>query len=168
MKIVGLLILSLAAFWLLGGVMLRLGGLFVIFLVLFGLASGAADEVPAGAPYAVGWLVVGALMWLAGHWHYALRHGQPKSSLADSLFVSLPSWLDPLHRHRPARAGAKDVLPQDPPADPAAPPLLDGHLEHDVYGRTVLPDEEQEPRRGMWQVWPQDASRPWGRRRGAH
>jgi hypothetical protein len=167
MKIVGLLILSLVAFWLLGGVMLRLGGLFVIFLVLFGLISGAGDEVPAGTPYAVLWLLVGALMWLAGHWHFGLRHGQPKSSLADTLFASLPSWLDPLHRYRPPGAAGGNALPQDPPAVPVAPPLLDDQPEHDVYARTRYPSEEEEPRRGTGQQSPQ-ATGPWGRRRGAH
>jgi hypothetical protein len=41
-------------------------------------------------------LAIGALLWLAGHWHYALRHHQYKSPLADYFFLRwAPEWLDP-------------------------------------------------------------------------
>jgi hypothetical protein len=171
MKIVGLVILALVAVWFFGGVILRLGGLFVICLILFSLVSGTAAEVPASTPYAVVWLLLGALMWLAGHWHFAFRQHQPKSSLADTIFASLPGWLDPLRGYRyrpPPRAARGDALTQDPLAGPQTRPSLDDHREHDVNGRTPYPDEEEEPRRGAWRQSLQGPPGPWGRRRGTH
>lgn len=43
-------------------------------------------------------LAVGVLLWLVGHWHYALRHHVYKSPLAQRLFQQLlPHRLDPTH-----------------------------------------------------------------------
>lgn len=79
--------------WTLGGVALRLAGGLVLWVGLLGLAvTGDADGLLVG--------IVGALAWLAGHWHYALRHGAYKSPLAGRLFGRwAPAWLDP-GRHR--------------------------------------------------------------------
>lgn len=41
-------------------------------------------------------LAIGALLWLAGHWHYALRHHEYKSPPAGYVFGCwAPDWLDP-------------------------------------------------------------------------
>jgi hypothetical protein len=84
-------ILALAAFigWILGGIVLRLGGLLIAMAGLAGLAiSGAVAGVLV--------FVIGAVLWLAGHWIYALRHQEYKSPLARHLFCRwFPAALDP-------------------------------------------------------------------------
>lgn len=84
----GILILGALALWFLGGFVLRLVGLLIFLAGAVGVASGSA----------VGILIatLGALGWLAGHWHYALRHQEYKSPLARHLFSRRPlAWLDP-------------------------------------------------------------------------
>lgn len=80
---------GLLAFWLLGGFVARIGGLLLVFA---GAASLALDP-PSGA---LALVAIGALVWLAGHWHYALRHRSYKSPLARYVFRRwAPVWLDP-------------------------------------------------------------------------
>jgi len=77
------------AIWLLGGIMLRIGGL---LLFVAGLAHLAMTGTVTGLAAAV----VGAGLWLAGQWLYALRHQEFKSPLARQVFGRwAPSWLDP-------------------------------------------------------------------------
>jgi hypothetical protein len=70
--------LALAGFWLFGGLVARVGG---ALLMLAGLVGVAAIS-DANGPIV---FVLGAGMWLAGYWHYALRHGGFKSTLAEQL-----------------------------------------------------------------------------------
>lgn len=87
--IVSGLLVSLLVFWLLGGLVARVGGL---LLVLVGTASLAL------APRLETSLLigVGVAIWLFGHWHYALRHRAYKSPLARYVFCRLaPARLDP-------------------------------------------------------------------------
>lgn len=80
---------GLLASWLLGGVLLRIGGLLLALAGGFGLAL---QHDASGALV----LVVGALLWLAGHWHHALRHQAYKSPLARHVFSRwAPAWADP-------------------------------------------------------------------------
>jgi hypothetical protein len=80
---------GLLVLWLLGGVLLRIGGL---LLVLAGSVGVGLQRNASGALV----LAIGALLWLAGHWHYALRHHEYKSALAGYVFMRwAPSWLDP-------------------------------------------------------------------------
>lgn len=80
---------GLSALWLLGGVMLRIGGLLLV------LAGGIGVGLQHDANGLLV-LLIGALLWLAGHWHYALRHHEYKSPLAGYVFLSwAPAWLDP-------------------------------------------------------------------------
>lgn len=80
---------GLLAFWVLGGVLLRIGGL------LLALAGGLGVAVQHDAS-GVLVLAIGALLWLAGHWHYALRRHEYKSPLAGYVFMRwAPEWLDP-------------------------------------------------------------------------
>jgi hypothetical protein len=77
------------AFWLLGGFVARISGL---LLVLVGVANLALDPRVGAALL----IVIGAATWLAGHWHYALRHHAYKSPLARYVFCRwAPPWLDP-------------------------------------------------------------------------
>lgn len=86
--LVGSLILGALALWFLGGFLLRLGGLLIFVAGAVGVAGGNADGVLVAG--------LGALGWLAGHWHYALRHQEYKSPLARHFFSRWPlSWLDP-------------------------------------------------------------------------
>jgi 4-amino-4-deoxy-L-arabinose transferase-like glycosyltransferase len=80
---------ALAVLWLLGGLLLRIGGL--LLALGGGLGVGLAHN-------ANGLLVIaiGVVLWLAGHWHYALRHHEYKSPLAGYVFMRwAPAWLDP-------------------------------------------------------------------------
>jgi hypothetical protein len=78
----------------LGGVLLRLGGLALGLAALAVLAlTGDANAIVVFA--------IGAVLWLAGHWHYALRHGDYKAPLAAFLFCRCaPAWLDPTRDRR--------------------------------------------------------------------
>lgn len=86
---IGTTIVALAALWLLGGFLARLGGALIALAGVLGLATtGNADALVVTA--------IGTLLWLAGHWHYALRHHEYKSPLARHLFCRLaPGRLDP-------------------------------------------------------------------------
>ena len=75
--------------WVLGGLLLRIGG-----LVLF--AAGLLNTVDAGSPWAALLAVFGAVVWLAGHWLFAARHHYYSSPLARRVSLQvLPSRLDP-------------------------------------------------------------------------
>ncbi len=85
----GIAVLAIGGFWLFGGVVLRVGG--VVF-VLVGLIS----LVTLANPAALLMVVIGLVMWLAGHWHFALRHHEYKSPLAQRIFLQvLPPRYDP-------------------------------------------------------------------------
>ena len=75
--------------WLLGGVVLRVGG---VLMVAVGLLSTAAT----GSPSAALLTLLGAVAWLCGQWMFGLRHHCFSSSLARRVFhEALPSQLDP-------------------------------------------------------------------------
>lgn len=101
----GIAILAVLGAWLLGGLVLRVGGA----LLLFGGAVGLA-----AAGNANGLLVValGAALWLAGHLHYALRHGAWKSALAGRILEGLVASLHRL-------AGGPTCLRQAPTCERA-------------------------------------------------
>lgn len=81
--------LALLFIWVLGGLLLRIGGLILAL-------GGAAAVALSGNANGVLVFAIGALLWLAGHWHYALRHHEYKSPLARYVFCRWsPSWLDP-------------------------------------------------------------------------
>jgi hypothetical protein len=91
---VGTVALGLLFAWFLGGVLLRLGGLVLALAALAVLAlTGDGNAIVVFA--------IGAALWLAGHWHYALRHGDYKSPLAAVLFCRCaPAWLDPTRERK--------------------------------------------------------------------
>jgi hypothetical protein len=79
---------GLLALWLLGGAPLRIGGLLLVLAGGFGVGQQNASGVLV--------LAIGVMLWLAGHWHYALRHHEYRSPLAGYVFMSwAPGWLDP-------------------------------------------------------------------------
>jgi hypothetical protein len=80
---------ALLVIWLLGGLVLRASGLLLILAGGFGLGlqPNASEALVLG---------IGVLLWLAGHWHYALRHHEYKCPLARHFFLRwAPPWLDP-------------------------------------------------------------------------
>lgn len=98
----GVVAIALALAWKLGGLALRVGGALVFWIGLLGLAA-------TGNPQAITVALVGALAWLVGQAHFALRHGGTKSPLARVLLAALWRWLaratariggtvDPSHR----------------------------------------------------------------------
>jgi hypothetical protein len=91
---VGTVALGLLFAWFFGGVLFRLGGFVLALAALAVLALTAEANV-------IVVFVIGAALWLAGHWHYALRHGDYKSPLAAFLFCRCaPAWLDPTRDRR--------------------------------------------------------------------
>jgi hypothetical protein len=86
------LAVALPALWIFGGIVLRLAGLLAFLSGCTGMALGSD---PGGA-FLVG--AIGALLWLSGHWLFALRHQEYKSPLARLLFAWLPSMFDPTRR----------------------------------------------------------------------
>ena len=115
------LLLGLLAFWLLGGLVARVGGL---LLVLVGAASLALDpRVGAAALIGARRGDRGSL----GHWHYALRHHAYKSPLARYVFCRwAPEWLDPTRNWAVAVASESidDEGRGDTNADPLRRPAL--------------------------------------------
>jgi hypothetical protein len=87
--VVGISVLAAVGLWFLGGVFLRVGGAILAFVGVVSLATLAN-------PAALLLVVLGFGMWLAGHWHFALRHHEYKSPLAQRIFLQvLPPRLDP-------------------------------------------------------------------------
>lgn len=87
--VLGTVAIGLLGAWLLGGLVLRLGGLVVAL-------SGLAGLAPSGDPNGILTFAIGTVLWLAGHWHYGLRHHEFKSPLARYVFCRwAPGWLDP-------------------------------------------------------------------------
>jgi hypothetical protein len=84
-----IVVLGLLFAWVLAGLLLRLSGLILAL-------AGASVIALSGNANGILVLAIGAALWLAGHWLYALRHGQYKSPLADFLLCRCaPAWLDP-------------------------------------------------------------------------
>ena len=82
-------VLVALGFWLLGGIVLRVGG---VLLVAVGLLSTATT----GTPLAALLTALGAVAWLCGQWHYGARHHYFRSPLARRVFYeALPRQLDP-------------------------------------------------------------------------
>jgi hypothetical protein len=87
--IIGISIIIAVGFWMAGGVVLRVGGL---MWAVFGALILAIDHSLVGIVV----FGLGFVLWLAGHWHYAVRHHAYKSPLAQRIFQQvLPARLDP-------------------------------------------------------------------------
>ncbi|HEX3391581.1 MAG TPA: hypothetical protein VHS55_03370 [Solirubrobacteraceae bacterium] len=85
-------VLIALGFWLLGGVVLRVGGALLAF-------GGLLCTAMTGSPSAALLTVLGALAWLAGHWLYAVRHHEYASPLARRIFnQALPRTLNATRR----------------------------------------------------------------------
>jgi hypothetical protein len=85
-------VLAALGVWLLGGIVLRAGG---VLLVAVGLLSTAA----AGSPSTALLTLLGAVAWLCGQWHYGARHHCYSSPLARRVFhEALPRQLDTTRR----------------------------------------------------------------------
>jgi hypothetical protein len=112
----GIAVLALVGFWLFGGVVLRGTGVVFVFVGLVSLVT-LAD------PVALLMVVIGLVMWLAGHWHFALRHHEYKSALAQRIFLQLlPPRYDPT-RHWGTPVVSQSVEPErgnfpEPPSRP--------------------------------------------------
>lgn len=87
--VLGIAIVAAVVLWLLGGAFLRVGGAFFALL-------GAISLITLGNAFALVVVLIGFAMWLAGHWHFAVRHHEYKSPLARRIFLqALPPRLDP-------------------------------------------------------------------------
>ena len=75
--------------WLLGGIVLRVGG---VLMVAVGLLSTTVTGSPSAAPLTL----LGMVAWLCGQWLYGARHHCFRSPLARRVFYeALPRQLDP-------------------------------------------------------------------------
>lgn len=89
LTVIGIAIMVIVGIWIFGGVALRVGGAVFAFV-------GAVSLIALANPAALIMVVLGFAMWLAGHWHYALRHHEYKSPLAQRIFLQvLPPRYDP-------------------------------------------------------------------------
>jgi len=112
---VALLVLIALGVWLFGSFALRLGGLLLFLLGLFGLAQGT--------PASLVIVLLGGIAWLGGHWLFAYKHHFFKSGIAHRIFQPTPlsridptrGWGVPTVSHD---AGVQTV-PQQPPQPPA-------------------------------------------------
>jgi type IV secretory pathway TrbD component len=108
-EIASSLLVGLLAFWLLGGLCARVGGL---LLILVGAASLALYPGAQAALLVGG----GAAIWLLGHWHCALRHHAYKSPLARYVFCRwAPAWLDPARNWAVPVVGTEPTDPERRP-----------------------------------------------------
>jgi hypothetical protein len=84
-------VIGLVAVFVIGGVMLRIAGALLVLLAIAGALLGAG-----GNAWALIYLLpAGALLWLAGHWHFAWRYRYYKSPLAQRVFQQRLPRLDP-------------------------------------------------------------------------
>jgi hypothetical protein len=89
LTLVGVALIAIVGLWIFGGVFLRVAGIVFAF-------AGAISLITLGDPAALFMVVLGFAMWLAGHWHFALRHHEYKSPLARRIFLQvLPPRYDP-------------------------------------------------------------------------
>jgi hypothetical protein len=87
MTLLALILATLILGWIAAGVLLRAAGLLTLAV---GLAL--APSHPAGLVLAA----LGTVLWLTGHWLYALRHHAYKSPLARRIYLGLlPRRFDP-------------------------------------------------------------------------
>jgi hypothetical protein len=103
LTVIGIAIVAVIGFWILGGLFLRAAGVVCVF-------AGAVSLIALRDPTALFILALGFVMWLAGHWHFALRHHEYKSPLAQRIFLqALPP------RYDPTRRWAVPVASEEPP-----------------------------------------------------
>ena len=103
LTVIGIAIIAVIGFWILGGIFLRAGGIVFAF-------AGVVALITLHDPVALFMLVLGFVMWLAGHWHFTLRHHAYKSPLAQRIFLQvLPA------RYDPTRGWGVPIAPQEPP-----------------------------------------------------
>lgn len=85
---VALLALIGLGVWIFGSFALRLGGLLLFLLGLFGLTQGSGGALTV--------VLLGAVAWLGGHWLFAYKHHLFKSGIAQRIFQLTPlARLDP-------------------------------------------------------------------------
>lgn len=90
--LVALIVVGSLVAWKFGSIALRILGILFCAAALASLAFPGAESVWTG----LGMLMLGLILWLAGHWLFALRRHYFRSALAEQLFVRfLPSWFDP-------------------------------------------------------------------------
>lgn len=105
LTIIGIAILAAVGFWIFGGLFLRVAGVVFVF-------AGAIDLIALRDPIGLFMLALGFVMWLAGHWHFALRHHEYKSPLAQRIFLQI---LPP--RYDPTRRWSVPVISEEPRID---------------------------------------------------
>lgn len=119
LTVIGIAIIAVIGFWTLGGVFLRVVGVVFAF-------AGTVALITLQDPVALFMLVLGFVMWLAGHWHFALRHHEYRSPLAQRIFLQV---LPP--RYDPTRSWGVPVAPGETPHTDSENP----HPESDVEAR---------------------------------
>jgi|GEM_PF-735960 len=111
--VIAIAALAIIGFWLFGGLVLRVAGIVFVF-------AGLITLITSANPVALLMVVIGFVMWLAGHWHFAVRHHEYKSPLAQRVFLQvLPPRYDPTrHWGVPVVPGVREPE-RDAVPDPA-------------------------------------------------
>jgi len=90
-------VLRLAIFalftWIIGSIVLRVGG---VILVLWTLWQTASYDMSTASSLIL--ISLGFLMWLGGHWLFTFKHGQWRSFLAMRMLENLPGMANPIWR----------------------------------------------------------------------
>jgi hypothetical protein len=112
---IAIAIIAAVGLWMLGGIFLRVGGVVLVFV-------GVISLVSLGDPIALLLVLIGLAMWLAGHWHFAMRHHEYKSPLAQRIFLQvLPRRYDPT-RHWGMPLISEESTPVAPEQEPRSEP----------------------------------------------
>ena len=75
---IGFLALAVIGVWTFGGIALRIAGAVIAL-------AGLLDVGLSGRAIGLVVFALGVFLWLAGHWHFRLRHGTAKSALVEWL-----------------------------------------------------------------------------------
>lgn len=95
--VLALVLVGLLAAFVFGGIILRTIGW---LLILAGLIAG----VTTGNLWALILpLAAGAMLWLAGQYHFAVRHHYYRSAVAATVLRRLPTRIEPTHNWTPLR-----------------------------------------------------------------
>jgi hypothetical protein len=122
LSLLAIVVLVALVVWVAGSIALRIIGGLLIFAGLFGFAR-AIDTFAASLV-----LVLGLLLWLAGHWLYAYREHEYRGPLVQRIFFQiLPRRFDPTrgwgypvhhtHTHYHHQVPSAQSRPSQPPAD---------------------------------------------------
>nr|WP_172687855.1 hypothetical protein [Prescottella equi]ARX59773.1 putative integral membrane protein [Prescottella equi]ARX59920.1 putative integral membrane protein [Prescottella equi] len=118
--------------WKIGAPIARFGGALMVVSSLAFIVMG--DPIAVRAP----WLVIGAVIWLAGHFLFAYQRRFWRSRLAENVVVHTPlRYIDPVGgaEYREARRENRAARIERPAREAKAPAKAAGPSRGVVYGK---------------------------------